>query len=105
MLPKNKLGEAIRYLNSQWEALGEFLKDGSVSIDNNEVEQLMKQIAEGRKNWLFIWSVAAWERAADFMRLVSSGLRNDLDVWCYIRDVLEQLLSGSTDHESLGPDV
>jgi len=28
-------------------------------IDNNEVEQLMKQVALGRKNWLFVGSVAA----------------------------------------------
>lgn len=105
VLPKSKMGEAIRYLNNQWEALGQFLKDGRVPIDNNDVEQLMKQIAVGRKNWLFIGSVAAGERAADFMTLLSSALRNDLDVWCYIKDVLDQLLSGSTDYESLRPDV
>ena len=54
---------------------------------------------------LFIGSVAAGERAADFMTLVSSAVRNDLDVWAYIKDVLDQLLSGSTDYESLRPDI
>ena len=33
------------------------LSDGRMPIDNNEVEQLMKQVALGRKNWLFIGSV------------------------------------------------
>ncbi len=47
----------------------------------NDVEQLMKQVAVGRKNWIFIGSVAAGERAADFLTLVSSAVRNDLDVW------------------------
>jgi hypothetical protein len=65
----------------------------------------MKQIALGRKNWLFVGSVAAGERAADFMTLVSSAVRNDLDVWAYVKDVLDQLLAGSTDYESLRPDV
>ena len=64
----------------------------------------MKQIALGRKNWLFVGSVAAGERAADFMTLVSSAVRNDLDVWAYVKDVLDQLLAGSTDYESLRPD-
>ena len=50
-------------------ALQVYLSDGRLPIDNNEIEQLMKQVALGRKNWLFVGSVAAGERAADFMTL------------------------------------
>lgn len=64
----------------------------------------MKQVAIGRKNWLFIGSVTAGERAADFLTLVSSALRNDLDVWAYIKAVLDALLAGSKDYASLRPD-
>ncbi len=39
------------------------------------------------------------------MTLVSSARRHDLDVWVYIKDVLDQLLAGSTDYHSLLPDV
>jgi hypothetical protein len=39
------------------------------------------------------------------MTLVSSARRHDLDVWTYVKDVLDQLLAGSTDHHSLLPDV
>jgi len=39
------------------------------------------------------------------MTLVSSALRNDLDVWDYVRDVLDRLLSGCRDYEPLRPDV
>ena len=53
---------------------------------------------------LFMGSVAAGERAADLLTLVSSALRNDLDVWAYVKDVLDQLLSGSTDYASVRPD-
>jgi hypothetical protein len=49
--------------------------------------------------------VAAGERAADFFTLVSSALRNDLGVRTSLRDVLERLLSGSTDYEPLRPDL
>lgn len=70
---------------------------------NNDTEQLMKQVAVGRKNWLFAGSVVGGMRIAGFLTLVSSALRNDLDVWSYVKDVLDQLLAGSTDYASLLP--
>ena len=105
ILPKSKLSQALGYLRNHWDALQVYLSDGYLPIDNNEVEQLMKQVALGRKNWLFAGSVAAGERAADFFTLVTSAVRNDLDVWAYIKDVLDVLLAGSTDYDSLRPDV
>jgi len=104
VLPKEKFAEALGYLRNHWDALQVYLSDGRLPIDNNETEQLMKQVAIGRKNWLFFGSVAAGERMADLMTLVSSALRNDLDVWAYVKDVLDQLLAGSTDYASLRPD-
>jgi transposase len=103
--PKSKLGEALAYLRNHWEPLQLYLTDPQLPIDNNEVEQLMKQVAVGRKNWLFVGSVAAGERAARLMTLVSSAVRNDLDVWAFVKDVLDQLLSGSTDYHALLPHV
>jgi transposase len=105
LLPKEKMSEALGYLRNHWDALRLYLTDPLLPIDNNEVEQLMKQVAVGRKNWLFIGSVAAGERAADFLTLVSSALRNDLDVYDYIKGVLDALLSGSKDYAALRPDV
>lgn len=105
LLPKSKLAQAVHYLKNHWDALRLYLGDPRVPIDNNESEQLMKQVALSRKNWLFVGSIAAGERAADFFSLVSSALRNDLDVWAYVKDVLDQLLAGSTDYESLRPDI
>jgi len=99
------LGKAIGYLRNHWKPLQTYLTDGRLPIDNNDVEQLMKQVALGRKNWLFIGSVAAGARAAAFLTLVSSALRNDLDVWAYVKDVLDRLLAGETDYAALRPDV
>jgi transposase len=104
-LPKSALGKAVGYIRNQWDSLQTYLTDGRVPIDNNEVEQLMKQVALGRKNWMFIGSVAAGTRAADFLTLVSSAVRNDLDVWAYIKDVLDRLLAGETDYAALRPDA
>ena len=37
------------------------------------------------------------------LTLASSALRNDLDVWLYVKDVLDQLLAGVTDYQRLLP--
>jgi hypothetical protein len=103
--PKSKLGEALGYLRKHWDPLQLYLTDPHLPIDNNDVEQLMKQVALGRKNWLFVGSIAAGERAAHLMTLVSSAVRNDLEVWAFVKGVLDQLLAGVTDYHSLLPHV
>ncbi len=105
VLPKSDFGEAVQYLRNHWQALHVYVTDGRLPIDNNEVEQLMKLVAMGRKNWLFVGSVEAGRRAATLLTIVSSAARNDLDVWAYVKDVLDQLLAGCTDYHSLRPDV
>jgi len=104
VLPKSKLGEAVRYINNQWDALSVFLTDGRVPFDNNETEQLMKQVATGRKNWLFIGSVEAGYRASILMTIVSTAHRHHLDVWLYVKDVLDRLLQGERDLDALRAD-
>lgn len=103
-LPKSDFAEAIRYISNHWEALNRYVDDGRIPIDNNRVEQLMKQVAMGRKAWLFVGNAEAGERSAMLMSLVSSAKRHDLDVWVYVKDVLDQLLAGETDYEKLLPD-
>ena len=105
VLPKSDLAAAIGYIKNNWDALLVFTTNGSVPTDNNDVEQLMKQVALGRKNWLHIGSPAAGDRAATWMTIISTALRNDLDVTAYINDILARLLAGCTDYASLRADV
>jgi transposase len=105
VMPKESFGQALTYLRNQFKHLLIYLDDGLMPIDNNETEQLMKQVALGRKNWMFIGSVDAGYRAADLMTLVSSAARNDLDVFLYVKDVLDRLLGGDTNYDGLRPDV
>lgn len=103
ILPKSDFAKALQYVRNHAVELQRYLGDPLLPIDNNETEQLMKQVALGRKNWLFAGSVAGGERNAGFLTLASSALRNDLDVWLYVKDVLDQLLAGSTDYHRLLP--
>ncbi len=105
ILPKSDFAEALNYIRNHWGALSAYTTDGRIPIDNNRVEQLMKQVALGRKAWLFVGNVAAGEQSAMMMSLVSSARRHDLDVWYYLKDVLDQLLLGSTDYQCLLPDL
>lgn len=104
LLPKSDLAEAIGYLRNNWDALSLYASDGRIPIDNNETEQLMKQIATGRKNWLHVGSLAAGCRSANLMTIISTAVRNHLDVWMYLKDVMDRILAGCTDWETLRAD-
>jgi len=104
-LPKLKFGEALGYLRHQWEPLTNYVQDGRLPIDNNATERDLRALTIGRKNWLFIGSTEAGPRAAILYTVVASAARHDLDVWAYLRDVLERLATGDTDPTSLLPDV
>ena len=86
------IAAAIDYSLRRWDALGRFLHDGDVAIDNNHIENLMRPWAMGRKAWLFAGSELAGQRAAMVMSLVQSARLNGHEPWAYLRDVLERLL-------------
>ncbi len=105
VLPKSDMAEALRYIRNHWDALNLYATDGRIPIDNNRVEQLMREVALGRKNWLFVGNVESGERAASLMTLVSSAKRHQLDVWMYLKDILDRLLAGETDYSKFAPDI
>lgn len=105
VLPKSSLGKAVRYALNQWDELNVFLTCGAIPIDNNETENELRRLTIGRKNWLFVGSEAGGSTAAAMYSLVSSAARHHLDVWAYVDDCLRQLAGGSSDYESLLPDV
>lgn len=103
VLPKSDLRKALNYMNNHWAELTRYLDDPQLPMDNNECEQLMRQVGLGRKNWLFAGSIAGGERNAAFLTLASSAHRNDLDVRAYVHDILQRLLDGETNYEPLLP--
>ena len=83
--------KAIDYSLSNWRALTRYLDDGNVPIDNNAVENSIRPLAIGRKNWLFVGSSQAGERAAVMLSLIESAKLNGIDPWAYLKDVFERL--------------
>lgn len=88
---RSAMGGAIGYALGNWQALLRYTEDGDISIDNNLVEQMLKLVAIGRKNWLFAGSERGGHTAAALFTLISSAKRHGLNTWAYLRDVLWRL--------------
>ena len=89
-LPKSKLYEAVQYALNQWKYLVRFIGFGEVEIDNNQVENAIRPIAVGRKNWLFIGHPKAGERSAIIYSIIASCYRLDIEPYEYLTDVLKR---------------
>jgi transposase len=85
------IAKAIDYSLNHWAGLGRFLMDGDVPIDNNYVENRIRPWALGRRNWLFIGSQLAGERAAVVMTLLQSAKLCGHEPWAYLKDVLTRM--------------
>jgi hypothetical protein len=85
------IAKAIDYSLNHWKGLSRFLLDGTVPIDNNHIENQIRPWALGRRNWLFIGSQLAGERAALVMSLLQSAKLNGHEPWAYLKDVLTRL--------------
>jgi hypothetical protein len=91
VLPKSPMGEAISYALNNWTALARYTEAGILAIDNNVAEREMKQIALGRKNWLFFGSEQGGQTAAILLSFTSSCKRLGIEPWAYLQDVLTRL--------------
>lgn len=92
--PRGGLAEAIRYALNRWNALGRFLVDGHIELDNNTVERAIRPIALGRKNHLFAGSDGGAARWAIVASLLATAKLNDVEPFAYLKDVLERLSNG-----------
>ena len=58
------MGKAIGYMLNQWSKLEKYVIDGRLEIDNNLVENAIRPVALGRKNYLFAGSHGGARQAA-----------------------------------------
>lgn len=105
--PKSKLGKAIDYTLRQWPYLTAYLRHGMAEIDTNYVENKIREIALGKKNWLFIGNKESGKIHALFYSLIISSVINDLNPRVYIHYLLTKihdLRRGVIDPITLLPD-
>jgi hypothetical protein len=97
-LGNSGLAKAIAYTRRRWPALARVLDDGACPLDNNPVENAIRPIAIGRKNWLFAGSESAGRRAAAIMSLLATAKANGIEPHARLTDVLTRLPT-TRDHD------
>ena len=83
--------KALDYTLKRWQSLTRYAETGHLPIDNNPVENVIRPIALGKKNWLFVGSERAGQRAAAIQTLLGTAKLNGLDSAAWLRDTLEKL--------------
>lgn len=91
-LPKNQLSKALRYAMDRWDKLSAYLYDGSLHIDNNAVENTIRPIALGRKNYLFAGSHDAAQRAGMIYSFFAMCKKHEVNPFQWLKYALENIM-------------
>jgi transposase len=91
VLPKSVMGKAIGYALSNWKKLVRYTESGALEIDNNLIENQIRPLALGRKNYLFAGSHDGARRAAIIYSLVATAKRHDVEPFSYLKDVVSRI--------------
>lgn len=91
VLPKSRIGKAMRYGLYQWEKLIQFTNDGRLEIDNNLTENSIRPLALGRKNYLFAGSHQAAERIAMMYSFFGTCKKQGVNPRTWLQKTLEKI--------------
>ena len=90
-IPKTLLGKAITYSLNNWTAIEKYITNGRLEIDNNLVENKIRPIALGRKNFLFAGSHEAAENLAVIYSIMGTCKANDVNPANYLNWLLPKI--------------
>jgi transposase len=91
VLPKSPIGKAMAYSIKRWDKLCRYTLNGMLEIDNNPVENSIRPVALGRKNYLFCGSHDAAQRTAIIYSLLGSCKMHGIDPNIWLKDILTRL--------------
>ncbi len=91
VLPQSAIGKAISYTLNLWPKLKGYINDGRYEIDNNLIENAIRPLALGRKNYLFAGSHKAAQRAAMMYSFFATCKINNVEPLEWLTDVLERI--------------
>lgn len=89
--PKSLTGQALAYLNGQWPKLVRFLDDPVIGLDTNVVENAIRPLALGRKNWLFSDTVKGANASAALYSLVITARANGIEPYDYLAHIFSEI--------------
>ena len=91
MLPKSLFSRACTYAINHWSRLCEYTNNGTYIIDNNQIENKIRPVALGRKNYLFAGSEEAAQRAAIMYSLMASCKMHEVNPYLWLKDILDKI--------------
>lgn len=91
VLQSSRTGKAIQYTYALLPRLARYVNDGRIHIDNNFIENAIRPLAIGRKNYLFCGNDDAAVRAAIVYSLIGSCKAAGVDPREWMTDVLRKL--------------
>lgn len=97
-LPKGRMNKALSYTYSLYHRLSRYHLDGRYKIDNNLVENAIRPLALGRKNYLFCGNHDAAENAAIMYSLLGCCKASDVNPQEWLTDVLTRIPEYNNDY-------
>lgn len=91
VLPKSTIGQALHYSLERFDKLMIYTSDGILEIDNNLVENAIRPVAIGRKNYLFAGSHNGAKRAAMLYSFLGTCKINDINPFDWLRTTLDKI--------------
>jgi transposase len=89
--PKSSIGKALGYSIERWEKLSRYTEDGKLNIDNNPVENSIRPVAIGRKNYLFAGSHQAAKRSGMLYSLLGTCKMHGVEPYKWLKDILQKI--------------
>ena len=91
VLPKSPIGLAFTYCANRWISLQNYLNDGMLEIDNNLIENSIRPLALGRKNYLFAGSHQAAQDIAMFYSFFGTCKQHGIDPQKWLTYVIKNI--------------
>lgn len=98
VLPRSPIGAAMAYCLPRWKKLSIYTTDAVLNIDNNPVENAIRPVAIGRKNYLFAGSHDAAQRSAMVYSLFATCRLHNINPYDWLKDVLQRMHLYTTDN-------
>ena len=91
VLPKSPIGKAMNYSIMQWPKIMRILEDGRFELDNNLIENKIRPLALGRKNYLFAGSHNGARRIAMMYSFMGSCAANGINPAVWLKTILQKI--------------
>ena len=89
--PKSPIRQAFEYCANRWVSLQNYLTNGMLEIDSNLVENSIRPLTLGRKNYLFAGSHDAAKDIAMFYSFFATCTKNNIDSQKWLTYVIQNI--------------